>query len=164
MRRLPTWINEREIERFRALALPGKPRELFSFRGYTWDVDRALYVLHHFPRTPVQVEVAPLALQNGFDRAPEQRDEGGDARFLRPEGGGTWINLAVIEDGTLLQYRDNPLIFVQSPLFSDKLMIDGLHRLYVAYCEQREHLLAYTLSLAEEHLCRRSSAIADTIE
>jgi hypothetical protein len=163
MRRLQTWISEREIERFRAISLPGKPRELFTFHGFTWDVDRALYILHHFPRTPVQVEVVPLALQNGFDRVAEQRDEGGDARFLRPEGGGTWINLTVIEGGTLLQYRDIPLIFVQSPLFSDKLMIDGLHRLYLAYRQQREHLLAYTLNLAEERLCRRSTASGDTI-
>lgn len=115
------------------------PQQHFIFAAWAFSINAAQLLLQSHPREQVQAEITGWAHAFGLHEQPE-------GRFPLISGPDLDREYAMSTN------LDEPLIFAtlqaagQAP---ELLLIDGWHRVYRAHAEQRTHLAAYVLTVAE---------------
>jgi hypothetical protein len=145
-------IKSEELEAFRAQLPEYRRRETFRFLTLSWDIVRALYIVHKHPRETQKIDVATFAQNYGFP-FNEQGDPGGDL----PESSSLFFytDPKAARDDRIDTTR--PVLIALVALSGEKpgaMMIDGLHRLYKAAWQGQPQLEAYVLAPEEERACR----------
>ena len=123
-------IDYRELEAFRRGLPDYRQYESYSFFTASWDIVRALYLIHKRPRALQTIDVAQFARQYGFPFI-----EDGRASDALPEDSGFFY----VDTKTVMSEQidlERPvilaLIAVEGQERPSALLIDGLHRLYKA--------------------------------
>jgi hypothetical protein len=146
-------IDYWELEVFRRSLPEYRQYESYSFFIASWDIVRALYLIHKWPRALQTIDVAQFARQYGFPFI-----EDGSASDALPEDSGFFY----VDTKTVMSEQIDlersvllALIEVEGQERPSALLIDGLHRLYKAARLGTPKLRAYVLTPEEERLCRR---------
>lgn len=143
-------INQKNLEAFRKTLPEYRRRELFMAPCETFDIVKAQYLISKYPRQVQEIETQVLALLCGYDQTPTSDDEG-YYHFPSATGEGHII----IQEHDALHHScvdvTRPIIIVPSRFYKGQI-IDGLHRLYKAYCTGITTIHAYVLTSEEAKL------------
>jgi hypothetical protein len=146
-------INYEELEAFRNTLPPYRRQETYRLFAVSWDITRALYLIHKYPREIQTVDVAMFANSYGFPFI-----EGGAShdKALPEDSGFFYVDTkTVLADQVDLE---RPLLIALIATDGRErpraALIDGLHRLFKAAWKGIAERPAYVLTPDEERLCR----------
>ncbi len=136
-------IDQQQLEAFRQSLPEGKRYEIFRFFVARWDIVRARYLIQRSGRAPDVLQVASAAKAYGLT-TPQTRES----------------PVSIDEQRAMSEHIDTDVPVILALLQGDEgtqpkpILIDGLHRLYKAYREEKITIPCFVLSSEEEHACR----------
>lgn len=146
MQERPTpMIDYQQLEAFRQ-SLPAQERfELYRFFTVTWDIVKARFLASQPGRRLDTLNVAQTARAYGFDKPYSIETSFTYVDPIRAMSSAIDPDTPVILALIAREKAGEPPI---------PMLIDGLHRLYKAYREERITIPCYALTPDEEQLCR----------
>lgn len=150
-------IDQQELEAFRASLPEIYQHETYRFLVWRWDIVRARYMLHKYPRATGNLVVADAARAYDLMKPIGQPEVLSDGTIrLHDSLMGIDAAFAMSDRIDLQQPVILGLIELPGRAAPTPLLLDGLHRLYRAAQDALVHLPCLVLAPDEERLCRLS--------
>lgn len=148
-------IDQAELEAFRATLPEYRRHESYRFLAWSWDIVKALYLIHKYPRQLGRLNVAESARSLGLDKPIVGPEETQDGKLAMTD------SLVVVDPKFAMSDQvdeERPVLLALLQLpgqdQAKSIFIDGLHRLYRAAQQQKISIPCYVLTPQEERLCR----------
>lgn len=134
-----------------------RPPQWFYFGPWTFSIDEAETLIADQPREPASLNVAAWANAYGLTHIDDPNPR--SVNLIGPTRDGLNREYAMGTDLT------KPVIVatLEASGEPNPLLIDGVHRLYRAWCEGVVHLPAYVLTVAETQQIRHDRIIGGGI-